>query len=134
MQIALIITLSLHILSAVFWAGTSFALARTGGIGGEQLFRPQMGTAVIAVLSGGYLWHLVHAGSFGTAEQILAVGALCALVAAGVQGALGGRAIRSLRNGKAGEADARSRIATAQRIAAALLAVTAVCMGAARYA
>jgi hypothetical protein len=134
MQIALIITLSLHILSAVFWAGTSFALARTGGIGGEQLFRPQMGAAVIAVLSGGYLWHLVHAGSFGTAEQILAVGALCALVAAGVQGALGGRAIRSLRNGKADEADARSRIATAQRIAAALLAVTAVCMGAARYA
>jgi hypothetical protein len=126
--------LSLHILSAVFWAGTSFALARTGGIGGEQLFRPQMGAAVIAVLSGGYLWHLVHAGSFGTAEQILAVGALCALVAAGVQGALGGRAIRSLRNGKADEADARSRIATAQRIAAALLAVTAVCMGAARYA
>jgi hypothetical protein len=134
MQIALIITLSLHILSAVFWAGTSFALARTGGIGGEQLFRPQMGAAVIAVLSGGYLWHLVHAGSFGTAEQILAVGALCALVAAGVQGALGGRAIRSLRNGKADEADARSRIATAQRIAAALLAVTAICMGAARYA
>jgi hypothetical protein len=134
MQIALIITLSLHILSAVFWAGTSFALARTGGIGGEQLFRPQMGAAVIAVLSGGYLWHLLHAGSLGTAEQILAVGALCALVAAGVQGAIGGRAIRSLRNGKADEADARSRIATAQRIAAALLAVTTVCMGAARYA
>jgi uncharacterized membrane protein len=134
MQIALIITLSLHILSAVFWAGTSFALARTGGIGGEQLFRPQMGAAVIAVLSGGYLGHLVHAGSFGAAEQVLAIGALCALVAAGVQGTIGGRAIRSLRNGKADEADARSRIATAQRIAAALLAVTAVCMGAARYA
>lgn len=29
MQIALIIALSLHILSSVFWAGTSFALART---------------------------------------------------------------------------------------------------------
>jgi hypothetical protein len=134
MQIALIITLSLHILSAVFWAGTSFTLARTGGIGGEQLFRPQMGAAVIAVLTGGYLWHLVHAGSFGTAEQILAVGALCALAAAGVQGAVGGRAIRSLHAGKADEAGERSRIATAQRIAAALLAVTAVCMGAARYA
>jgi len=118
----------------VFWAGTSFVLARTGGIGGEQLFRPQMGAAVIAVLSGGYLGHLVHAGSFGTAEQILAVGALGALVAAGVQGAIGGGAIRSLRNGKADETDARSRIATAQRIAAALLALTAVCMGAARYA
>ena len=133
MQIALIIALSLHILSSVFWAGTSFTLARTGGAGGEALFRPQMGAAVIAVLTGGYLGHLVHAGGFGTAEQILGFGALAALVAAGVQGAIGGRAIRSLRNGM-DEAGARSRIATAQRIAAALLAVTAVCMGAARYA
>ena len=134
MQIALIVALSLHILSSVFWAGTSFVLARTGGIGGEQLFRPQMGAAVVAVLSGGYLGHLVHPGSFGAAEQILAVGILCAFIAAGVQGTIGGGAIRSLRNGKADETDARSRIATAQRIAAALLAVTAVCMGAARYA
>jgi hypothetical protein len=134
MQIALIIALSLHILSSVFWAGTSFALARTGGVGGEQLFRPQLGAAVIAVLTGGYLGHLVHAGAFGTAEKILAVGALAALVAAGVQGAIGGPAIRGLRSGTDDEAGARSRIATAQRIAAALLAVTAVCMGAARYA
>jgi hypothetical protein len=133
MQIALIIALSLHILSTVFWAGTSFTLARTGGVGGEQLFRPQMGAAVIAVLTGGYLGHLVHAGAFGTAEQILAVGALAALVAAGVQGVIGGRAIRSLRTGTADEAGVRSRIATAQRVAAALLAVTAVCMAAARY-
>jgi hypothetical protein len=125
--------LSLHILSTVFWAGTSFTLARTGGVGGEQLFRPQMGAAVIAVLTGGYLGHLVHAGAFGTAEQILAVGALAALVAAGVQGVIGGRAIRSLRTGTADEAGVRSRIATAQRVAAALLAVTAVCMAAARY-
>jgi hypothetical protein len=131
MQIALIIALSLHILSAVFWAGTSFTLARTGGIGGEQLFRPQMGAAAIAVLTGFYLGHLAHAGTFGTAEQVLAVGAIFAFAAAGVQGAIGGRAIRSLRTGTTG---ARSRIATAQRIAAALLAVTAVCMGAARYA
>src|SRR3979409_726209 len=92
MQIALIIALSLHILSTVFWAGTTFTLARTGGVGGEQLFRPQMGAAVVAVLTGGYLGHLVHAGAFGTAEQILAVGALAALVAAGVQGGLGRRA------------------------------------------
>ena len=134
MQIALIIALSLHILSSVFWAGTSFTLARTGGVGGELLFRPQMGAATIAVLSGGYLGHLAHAGSFGTAEQILAVGALAALVAAGVQGAISGRAIRSMRAGTADEAGARSRIATAQRIAAVLLALTAVCMGAARYA
>ena len=134
MQIALIVALSLHVLSAVFWAGTSFTLARTGGVGAEQLFRPQMGAAVIAVLAGGYLWHLTHDGRFGTAEQVLAVGIVSALVAAGVQGAIAGRAIRRLRAGTTDELGARSRIATAQRIAAALLAVTAVCMGAARYA
>jgi hypothetical protein len=134
MQIVLIIALSLHVLSSVFWAGTSFTLARTGGVGSDRLFRPQMGAAVVAVLSGVYLWHSVHEGSFGTAEKILAAGALAAMIAAGVQGAIGGRAIRSLRNGTADEAGARSRLATAQRIAAVLLAVTAVCMGAARYA
>jgi len=140
MQIPLIITLSLHVLSSVFWAGSSFTLARTGGAGGEQLFGPQMGAAVVTMLTGAYLGHSVHAGMFGTAEQILAVGALAALVAAD-RALHGGRAIRSLRNGKADEADARSRIAdarlriaTAQRVAALLLAVTAVCMGAARYA
>ena len=134
MQSALIIALSLHVLSSVFWAGSSFTLARTGGLGGEKLFRPQMGAAVVAILTGAYLGHAVHEGAFGTAEKILAAGALAALIAAGVQGAVGGRAIRSLHSGTADEAGARSRIATAQRIAAGLLAVTAVCMGAARYA
>jgi len=134
MQIPLIITLSLHVLSSVFWAGSSFTLARTGGAGGEQLLGPQMGAAVVTILTGAYLGHSVHAGMFGTAEQILAVGALAALLAAAVQGAIGGCAIRSLRNGKTDAADARSRIATAQRVGALLLAVTAVCMGAARYA
>src|SRR3989442_15785627 len=125
MQIALIIALSLHILSSVFWAGTSFALARTGGVGGETLFRPQMAAAAIAVLTGGYLGHLVHAGTFGTTEQVLAIGALAALVAAGVQGAIGGRAIRGLRVGKTREAEARPRIDTPRRIAAGLPAVQA---------
>jgi uncharacterized membrane protein len=134
MQIALIIALSLHVLSSVFWAGTSFTLARTGGLGGEKLFGPQMGAAVVAILSGAWLGHAVHEGAFGTAEKILAAGAVAALIAAAVQGAIGGRAVRSLHSGKADEAGARSRIATAQRIAAILLAVTAVCMGAARYA
>jgi uncharacterized membrane protein len=134
MQIALVVALSLHVLSSVFWAGSSFTLARTGGAGGEQLFRSQMGAAVVAILTGGYLGHLVHAGAFGTAEQVLAAGAVAALIAAGVQATIGGRAIRALHAGKVGETGARSRIATAQRVAAALLAVTAVCMAAARYA
>jgi hypothetical protein len=125
LQIALIIALSLHILSSVFWAGTSFALARTGGVGGEQLFRPQMAAATIAVLTGGYLGHLVHAGTFGTAEQVLAIGALAALVAQGSKAQSAAARSGSLRVGKTDEAEARSRLATAQRIAAVLLAVTA---------
>jgi hypothetical protein len=92
-----------------------------------------MGAAGVAILTGGYLGHLVHAGTFGMAEATLAAGAFCALVAAGVQALIGGRAIKTLRNGTADGPAARSRIATAQRVAAALLAVTALCMGAARY-
>ena len=38
MQIALIIALSLHILSSVFWAGTSFVLARTGASAANSFF------------------------------------------------------------------------------------------------
>ncbi|MGY8638713.1 hypothetical protein RAD15_40235 [Bradyrhizobium sp. 14AA] len=133
MQTALVIALSLHVLSSVFWAGSSFALARTGGAGGEQLVFPQLGAATIAILSGGYLGHLAHSGSFGTAEQVLAVGAVCALIAAGVQAAIGPRALITLRRGSGNPADLRSRIATAQRVAAALLGIAALCMGAARY-
>ncbi len=50
MQTALIIALSLHVLSSVFWAGSSFALARTGGLGGEKLLFPQIGAATVAIL------------------------------------------------------------------------------------
>jgi DMSO reductase anchor subunit len=67
-------------------------------------------------------------------EHVLGIGILAALIAAGVQGAIGGRALRSLRNGAASESDARSKVALAQRIAALLLAVTVICMVAARYA
>jgi hypothetical protein len=51
----------------------------------------------------------------------------------GLQGAIGGKAIRELRNGQISETDARARIAAAQRLAAVLLAVTIVCMAVARY-
>lgn len=120
MQTTLVIALSLHVLSSVFWAGSSFALARIGGVGGEQLVFPQLGAATIAILTGGYLGHLVHSGSFGTTEQVLAVGAACALVAAGVQAVIGPRALMAFRRGAGNPEDLRSRIA-------------ALCMGAARY-
>lgn len=133
MQTALVIALSLHVLSSVFWAGSSFTLARTGGAGGEHLVFPQLGAATIAILTGGYLGHLVHSGSFGITEQVLAAGAVCALIAAGVQAAIGPRALAALRRGASNAADLHSRIAAGQRTAAGLLAIAALCMGAARY-
>jgi hypothetical protein len=135
MQVTLIVTLVLHVLSGVFWAGTTFALARTGGNRADQLFRPQMGAATIVVATGALLWFLLHRGTLGTPGHILAFGALCAVVAAGVQGMMGGSALRKLS--VAGESEVtrlRHRVATGQRIAAGFLAITVTCMAAARYA
>jgi hypothetical protein len=135
MRATLIVTLVLHFLSGVFWAGTTFAFARTGANQTDQFFRPQMGAAVIVVATGGLLWYLVHPWSFGTTEQILAVGVFCAFVAAGVQGVSGGSALRKLSI--AGESEAsrlRHRVATGQRVAAAFLMITVTCMAVARYA
>ncbi|WP_158815791.1 hypothetical protein [Methylocapsa sp. S129] len=133
MQIALMIAVSLHLLTATFWAGTSVALARTNGAGAERLLRPQMGAAVLAVLSGAYLWSQLHRDLFERPEQVLAVGIICAFIAAGVQGAMVGSAIRKLSVRAIDEATARSLILLAQRIASGLLAVTIICMAAARY-
>ena len=134
MQITLLVTLVLHILSGVFWAGSTFALARTGATSADQMFRPQMGAAVVAVTTGGVLWNLLHPSGFGSMEQIIAFGALAAILAAGVQGALCGPALRRLA--RAGGTDPRSQtqMALGQRIAAGLLALTVICMAAARYA
>jgi hypothetical protein len=135
MRATLIVTLVLHILSGVFWAGTTFALARTGANQANQFFRPQMGAAVIVVATGGLLWYLVHPGSFGTTEQILAVGVFCAFVAAGIQGMSGGSALRKLSIADESEASRlRHRVATGQRVAAAFLMLTVTCMAVARYA
>jgi hypothetical protein len=128
MPVTLIAALTIHVLAGVFWAGTSFALARTGGPGGERLFRPQMGAALVTVVAGGYLWSTVHPPA-----GLLGVGAAAALVAAGVQGALGGRSIRRLRQGAISPAAAQTMIAIAQRVAAALLALAIISMVAARY-
>lgn len=133
MPILVIIALSLHVLAAVFWTGTSFTLARLSGAGAERLFRPQMGAATVAVLTGAYLWSQLHAGGTGGAEKVLMLGAVCAVIAAGVQGALVGSTAGALRRGSIQPEPAARRMALAQRVAAPLLAVTLVCMVTARY-
>jgi hypothetical protein len=132
-QYSYAIALSVHALAAVFWAGTSFALARTGGVGAELLIRPQIGAVAITILSGGYLWSLVHAGVFGRMEQILAIGILCALVTAGTQVLAAWRAGKHLTENAANGSGAGAQIVTVQRIAAGLLVVTTVSMVVARY-
>jgi len=133
MLVVVVIVLSIHVLSAVFWTGSTFLQARSGAAGGEHLLRPQLGGAAVASLFGVILWGLLHRGGFGPMERVLAIGALAAVLAAGVQGAMGGPAARQLK-ADASNAAARARLATAQRIAALLLAVALICMVTARYA
>lgn len=128
-----ILVLSIHVVSAVFWAGTSLVLARTGAYGGERLFRPQMGSAAIAVVFGAVLWGLLHRGGMGGMERVLAAGAVSAIAAAGVQGAMSGPAIRRMKADRA-DAAARGRFVMGQRIAGVLLAIALICMVTARYA
>ena len=116
MTITLMLALALHVLSGVFWAGTTFALARGRNLGAESLRKPQLGAAAVAVVSGALLGHLAHPGAFGGAERVLLLGAAAALLAAAIQ-------VFNVRGP-----------ATAQRIAAGLLAVSVLCMVLARYA
>ena len=71
MPVLIVIALSLHLLASIFWAGSTFTLARSGGQGAEALFRPQMGAATVAVLAGIYLWSQLHAGSDSEAAPIV---------------------------------------------------------------
>jgi hypothetical protein len=116
MQTLLIVLIGLHILAGVFWAGSTFAVVRSGGAGAQALFRPQMGAATITVLAGMGLWGILHRGGMGPMEHTLSLGAVCAIAAAGVQGATH-----------------RKNPLKGQRIAAGLLAVAVICMAIARY-
>jgi hypothetical protein len=135
MQMVIVLTLVLHVLSGVFWAGSTFTLARIGGEGAEKLLRPQLGCATMVVLTGAVLWSLIHSGGTpGKTEYILAVGALAAIAAAGVQG-FGLRAARKRAEAKEESGDESGGGAVrVQLIAARLLAITVICMAASRYA
>lgn len=131
MSYVLVVAISLHVLAAVFWAGSTAALARTGGSETKRLFRPQMGAAAVAILTGGYLWHTIHQGAVGPMERSLMIGALSAFAALIVQVAVVGGALREAR-AEAG-AVLPARVLIAHRVAAGLLMIAIVTMAAARY-
>ncbi|SFJ02464.1 hypothetical protein [Caulobacter sp. UNC279MFTsu5.1] len=115
MTIGLMLLLSLHVLSATFWAGSTFVLARTGGSGIDALRRPQFGAAGVAIVTGVPLAVLLHGGAFGRQEQVLAVAVAAAVIALVVQIVDRGAPARS------------------QRIAGGLLIITILGMVVARY-
>jgi hypothetical protein len=134
MQATVVVALVLHVLSGVFWAGSTFALARLGGNQALRLLGPQLGAAAVAIISGAVLWFFLHRGGDGIAERTLAAGAVFAIIAAGVQVATGITSRQALAGaGNLQSPRVEGRAVTGQRIAAACLAVTVICMAAFRY-
>jgi hypothetical protein len=135
MQWILMTTLVVHVLSGVFWAGSSFGLAR-GRLPlnlSMPLRTPQRGAATVAILSGVLLGYLAHRGGMGPSEIVLAAGAATALVAFGLQLVFGLRAQKAAAKGALDEALTRS-VGSADRAAALLLMLTVACMAASKYA
>ncbi|TIT35104.1 MAG: hypothetical protein E5W65_14640 [Mesorhizobium sp.] len=133
MQYVYIVVIGLHVMAGVFWAGTTIAVARDPDIRAERFFRPQMGAAGLAFLTGLLLWYFFHEGAFGSMEKVLALGILTALIAAGVQGALVGSASRQLAGADAAtQTELRAKMTTGERIAGGLLVITVLCMATAK--
>jgi len=118
-----IIAIIFHVLPAVFWAGATFVVARGESQLAAKLFGPQMGAAAVTVIAGAILWFTVYGASSGS--PLLGFGAVCAIIAAGVQGVMVGRN----RSGVlAGEPKALAAALLGNRIAALLLALAVVTM------
>ncbi|WP_394782099.1 hypothetical protein [Undibacterium sp.] len=133
MQYAIVLAICLHVLSAIFWAGSTMYVSASGNSPGMPLFLRQMLAAAIAVLSGTFLWHTVHGAVFQATERVLAVGGVCALLALVIQAGIAGPAIRKM--GKAAEVEKlQARTLASFRFASLLLVVTAFAMAASKYA
>ena len=123
----------LHVLPAVFWAGSTAVLARTGGNNVEGLARPQMGSAVVAILMGAVLWYLNHRGGAGLGEHVLGAGAGAALLAAILQATALPR-VRLLAQAEGLQKEViRKSLAVRQRIAGLLLVLAIIAMVTWRY-
>ncbi len=128
MQFIPFIAISLHVLAGVFWAGSSFTLARAGAAPQvyQRLWRPQIGSAAIAFVSGGYLGHTFHRGPMSAVELSLAFAIFTAILALALQVSAAVSARRA--------EGSTVFFNFAQRAAAVLLVLTVIGMGGARYA
>jgi len=129
MRILLEVVIGLHIAGALFWLLTSLVSGFTNNaVMSGRLFRPQMVAATVAVFSGGGLWSMLHPGGFRATEIVLAIGAVLAIAAAGVQGSIVGANARRLPGPKA-----EAKVVLGQKIAGVLLVLALACMLAASH-
>lgn len=130
---AIQLALCLHVLAGVFWAGSTMALAFVPSTS-RRFFVAQMAAALLVISAGTYLWHTLHEGVWGAAERTLAMGAVSAVVAMLIQGIFVGSAVGGAARQDDHRAVLGARIRSTHRVAAALLAVAATAMAAARFA
>jgi hypothetical protein len=117
-----------HVGAGLYWMISSFLAALAKGKEPQASFRLQMVAAFVTFAVGGVLWREMHAYQFGAMEALLAVGVVCAVLAAAVQGARVGGSLRKLRQGSITKQAALDRIRMGHRVAAALLALALLCM------
>ncbi len=142
----------IHILGGIIWAGFAIVvgvlvipnLQPAGGRDFGQ-FMAQRGTRIVGiaagltVLSGIYLMATLHAHDATATGKTLGLGGVLAILAGIVSGAVGGAAGRKLAKLQPGpesqvQATAlRARMLLGNRIAAALLTLSVMCMAIARY-
>jgi hypothetical protein len=133
MAILQMVLIVLHVVPAVFWAGSTFALAREPMMGDLALGRAQAGAAGVVILMGIVLMVIHYDIAPGAQEWDLGIGALCAIVAVGVQQGMAWPARRKLAQGTGDAAANRQRAMMGQRLTSALLAVTVIAMVIWRY-
>jgi hypothetical protein len=115
--------LSLHVLVAIFWAGSTFSLARLAGLGGEKFVFPQLGRRDLGHTERRlFVW---HDACRSLAEQVLVAGVICAVVPLIIQGVIGIPTLRRFQSGRLDVEDVRARVGKAQRAAAGGNAVPA---------
>jgi len=142
----------IHILGGIIWAGFAIVvgvlvvpnLQPAGG----QAFGQYMalrGTRIVGiaagltVLSGIYLMATLHAHDATAMGKTLGLGGVLAILAGIVSGAISGAAGRKLAkiqpgpDAQAQAAPLRARMLLGNRIAAALIALSVICMAIARY-
>jgi hypothetical protein len=127
----LMIAISIHVLAAIFWAGSTMGAAITKVIN-RRLFIAQMVAALTVIAAGTYLWTKLHGGEQGPAERGLDVGAGCAILALLIQAIIVGPMVMR-RDGPVTELMTRSRGMLAYRAATGLLVVAAISMAVERY-